>query len=165
MNIEIVTEENVEVPKYATEGSSGFDLICNKVLKLYKGNKEVDLTSKFINSLKQGYLFLRAGERVLLGTGLKMSVPEGYELQIRSRSGSSLKRGIVVGNSPGTVDSDYRGEIGIILINTTPYLCKIELGEALAQGVICPIEKVSFKQVDNLSETQRGEGGFGHTNV
>ena len=107
MNIEIKVEEGVEIPKYATEGSAGFDLKVTKVLKLYKGNKEISLDDKFNHSLGKGYLFLRAGERVLLGTGIKVAVPKGYELQIRSRSGTSLKRGLVVTNSPGTVDSKY----------------------------------------------------------
>lgn len=164
MILDIITEPGVEVPMYATEGSSGFDLKGVKVLKLFKGTVEVDLGDKLKNSIEKGYLFLRAGERVLLGTGIKMKIPKGFELQVRSRSGSSLKRGLVVTNSPGTVDSDYLGEIGIIIMNTTPYLAKIELGEALAQGVICPIEQVSFKQVTELPNTVRGEGGFGSTN-
>lgn len=164
MRVNIIAEEGVEIPKYGTPGSSGFDLKAVKVLKLYKGNKEVDLGEKLQNSVAKRYLFLRAGERVLLGTGLKIAVPFGYELQVRSRSGTSLKRGLVVTNSPGTVDCDYRGEIGLIISNTTPYLAKIDLGEALAQGVICPVEQVSFNQVESLTETERGEGGYGSTN-
>lgn len=163
MNIEIKVDEGVEVPKYATPGSAGFDLKVNKVLKLFKGNKEIDLDDKFKHSLANGYLFLRAGERVLLGTGIKVAVPEGYELQIRSRSGTSLKRGLVVTNSPGTIDSDYRNEIGIIITNTTPFLSKIEIGESIAQGVICPIIKADFDLVLSLNETER-KGGFGSTN-
>lgn len=165
MNIEIKVDDGVEIPKYATPGSAGFDLKVNKVLKLFKGNKEIELDNKFKHSLSNGYIFLRAGERVLLGTGIRVAIPEGYELQIRSRSGTSLKRGLVVTNSPGTVDSDYRGEVGIIITNTTPFLSKIEIGEAIAQGVICPTLQANFELVNELSDTQRGEGGFGSTNV
>lgn len=166
INIDIMTEPGVEIPKYATEGSSGFDLKANKVLKLFKGSKEIDLAEgdKFKNSLEQGHIFLREGERVLLGTGIKVAVPQGYELQIRSRSGSSLKKGLIVANSPGTVDADYRGEVGIIIINTTSFLAKIDLNEAIAQGVICPVEQANFNQTTSLPETARGEGGFGSTN-
>lgn len=166
MKIDIIVEEGVEIPKYATEGSSGFDLVAKKVLKVFKGNKEVNLDEKLQKSIQEGYLFLRSGERVLLGTGIKMSIPKGYELQVRSRSGTSLKRGLVIANGVGTIDSDYRGEVGIILLNTTPFLAKIELGEALAQGVIVPVVQADFNYLDDLAldETARGEGGFGSTN-
>lgn len=164
MTIEIMIEEGVEIPKYATSGSAGFDLKINKLLKVYKGNKEVDLSENLKTSIERGYIFLRGGERALFGTGIKMAIPEGYELQIRSRSGVSLKRGLIVANSPGTIDSDYRGEIGIIIVNTTPYLAKIDLNEAIAQGMICPTLQSNFKVMNELSDTERGEGGFGSTN-
>jgi len=95
---------------------------------------------------------------------MRMKITEGYEIQVRGRSGSLLKRGLVIGNGIGTIDSDYRGEIGLIILNTTPFLAKIELGEALAQGVITPIVQADFNYVDDLEASERGEGGFGSTN-
>lgn len=162
--VKIILEDGVEMPVYATEGSAGFDIKVNKVLKLFKGNKEVNLDENLQNSISKGYIFLRPHERVLLGTGIRVELPPEKMLEIRSRSGSSLKRGLIVGNSPGTVDSDYRGEVGVIIINTTPFLAKIELGEAIAQGVVTDYYKAKFVEVDVFSETLRGEGGFGSTN-
>lgn len=162
--VKIILEDGVGLPMYATPGSAGFDIKVNKVLKLYKGNKEVDLNAELKNSIERGYIFLRPYERVLLGTGMRIQLPIGKELQIRSRSGTALKRGLVVTNSPGTIDSDYRGEIGIIISNTTQFLAKIDLGEAIAQGVISNYDTAYFVEVEDLSETSRGEGGFGSTN-
>lgn len=162
--VKIRLEDGVDIPLYATSGSAGFDIKGNKVLKLFKGNKEVDLGTELLNSTEQGYIFLRPFERVLLGTGIYIELPEGKELQIRSRSGTSLKRGLVVTNSPGTIDSDYRGEIGIIITNTTQFLSKVQLGEAIAQGVVTDYTKAEFEYVDDLTYSERGEGGFGSTN-
>lgn len=165
LDIKIITEEGVDIPVYATDGSSGFDIKVVELVKLYKDDKELDITQILKNTSKNGYFYLRAGERALLRTGMWMEIPKGFELQARSRSGSSLKRGITVTNSPGTIDSDYRGEVGIILSNTTNNIAKITLREALAQGVIAPVVKGIFHKVDKLSSTVRGEGGFGSTNM
>lgn len=162
--VKIILEEGVAMPEHATPGSAGFDLVANKVLKLFKGNKEVNLDEALKNSISKGYIFLRPHERVLLGTGIRVELPPEKMLEIRNRSSVPLKRGLIVGNSPGTIDSDYRGEVGIIIINTTPFLAKIELGEAIAQGVITDYYRARFVEVDIMSDTIRGEGGFGSTN-
>lgn len=163
IEVKIKLEEGVSIPEYATKGDAGFDLVCTKLLKLYNGKEEVDLEKNLPNTKDNGYFHLRPWERALVGTGIYMEVPEGYELQIRSRSGNTLKKGVVVANSPGTIDSGYRGEIGVILSNTTPYLAKVSFGELVAQGVIKQVEQANFIKVETLSETDRGEGGFGHT--
>lgn len=150
----------INLPNYATECSSGIDLRGLKVRKLYAGSKELPL--KLIEkSLEKNAFILRPFERALLGTGLKMELPKEYELQIRPRSGVSLKRGISV--AFGTIDADYRGEIGIIVTNTNSTNCRIQLGERYAQGVLCPITKITSFSIGDLNDSVRGEGGFGHT--
>lgn len=165
MDIKIKLQEGISKPLYATKGSAGFDLLAIKLEELYKGDQKVDLKGKFLQSSQQGHFFLRSGERALISTGVSVEVPEGYELQIRSRSGISLKRGIIVANSPGTIDSDYRGTVGVILLNTTPFLARINFNEAIAQAVLVKIEQANFIETKELSTTERGEGGFGHTSV
>lgn len=160
-NVNIVVKEGAKIPEYATPGSAGFDLVANSFDKVFKGNKEVDI-AKLAHSIAEGKIMLRPYERVLIGTGLFMEIPEGFELQIRPRSGISLKRGLTVLNSPGTIDSDYRNEIGIILYNSTQFLAEIHLGEAVAQGVLARHEKASFNQTAEVKDTER-KGGFGST--
>lgn len=130
------------IPEYKTTGSAGFDL-----------NVLLD-TEEYI---------LKKGEIKLFKTGLAMSLPDGYEAQIRSRSGLSLKNGIIVLNSPGTVDSDYRGEIGIILMNCGNEDYKVEHLSRIAQMVIAKYEKADIEVVEELDNTDRGDGGFGST--
>lgn len=130
------------IPEYKTTGSAGFDL-----------NVLLD-TEEYI---------LKKGEIKLFKTGLAMSLPDGYEAQIRSRSGLSLKNGVIVLNSPGTVDSDYRGEIGIILMNCGNEDYKVEHLSRIAQMVIAKYEKADIEVVEELDNTERGEGGFGST--
>ena len=130
------------IPEYKTIGSAGFDL-----------NVLLD-TEEYI---------LKKGEIKLFKTGLAMSLPDGYEAQIRSRSGLSLKNGVIVLNSPGTVDSDYRGEIGIILMNCGNEDYKVEHLSRIAQMVIAKYEKAEIEVVEELDNTDRGEGGFGST--
>lgn len=127
-----------EIPKYQTKGSAGFDIESRAKLKIYPG------------------------ECQLIPTGLFMEIPEGFELQIRPRSGLALKHGITVLNSPGTIDSDYRDEIGVILINhsTEPFL--VNYGDRIAQGVFSQVIQAEFEQVKQLNETER-TGGFGST--
>lgn len=130
-----------EVPTYATEGASGFDL---------KACIDAPITLK-----KRTWQLIPSGYRV--------SVPYGFEIQVRPRSGLALKKGITVKNTPGTVDADYRGVLGVILYNESDEDYVIEPGDRIAQAVICPVYHAEFKVVKELSETSRGEGGFGST--
>ncbi|MCE3046765.1 dUTP diphosphatase [Helicobacter kayseriensis] len=132
---------NATIPRYQTQGSAGFDL----------------------HSIED--ICLGAGERILVKTGLAFEIPDGFEMQIRPRSGLALKLGISVLNSPGTIDSDYRGEVGIILINHSKDDFKISCGERIAQGVITQIFQADFLLSDDLSSTERGEGGFGSSGI
>ncbi|MFO8235126.1 MAG: dUTP diphosphatase [Bacteroidales bacterium] len=141
MKINIINKSSNPLPAYATRDSSGMDLRAN--LK-----KPVSL----------GPL-----ERALIPTGLYIEIPEGYEAQIRPRSGLTLKKGITVLNSPGTIDADYRGEIGVILINLSNDKVEIANGERICQMVISKVEHVELEAVNNISETSRSGGGFGHT--
>lgn len=143
INVEVINNSDYDLPSYATELSAGLDLRANIT------------ESKTIDTL----------ERCLIPTGLKIGLPEGFEAQIRPRSGLALKHGITVLNSPGTVDADYRGEIGVILVNLSDKPFTINPGERIAQMVIARHEQAQFIEVDSLSESERGEGGFGHTGV
>ncbi|MFW6047650.1 MAG: dUTP diphosphatase [Candidatus Woesearchaeota archaeon] len=128
------------IPKYAKEGDAGFDF--------------------YSAECKQ----LRPFETKVFYTGLKIEIPDSYEIQIRPRSGLSLKTSLRVANSPGTIDSGYRGEIGIIMQNTNPSkTLTIDIGDRIAQGVLKRVPKAKFIDVEELSNTERGEGGFGHT--
>lgn len=139
--LRIVNTSNNELPTYATKGSAGMDL---------RANLQEDVV-------------IAPGERKLISTGLKISLPVGYEAQIRPRSGLALKKGVTVLNSPGTVDSDYIGDIGVILINHGEESLTISNGDRIAQMVIAKHETVEFEQVESLDETERGSGGFGST--
>lgn len=143
INVEVINNSDYDLPSYATALSAGLDLRANIT------------ESKTIDTL----------ERCLIPTGLKIGLPEGFEAQIRPRSGLALKHGITVLNSPGTVDADYRGEIGVILVNLSGKPFTINPGERIAQMVIARHEQAQFIEVDSLSESERGEGGFGHTGV
>ena len=135
--------KQVSLPKYETSGSSGMDLGAN-----------ID-----------GNLIIEPGKTVIIPTGLALSIPKGYEAQIRPRSGLAAKNKISVLNTPGTIDADYRGEIKVILINLGSEPFKIEKGLRIAQMVICPIVKAQLEEVDDLNETERGDGGFGSTGI
>ena len=141
MKIKIVNKSTNALPQYATSQSAGIDLRAN-------------LAEPVI---------LKPMERKLIPTGLFIELPEGYEAQIRPRSGLALKHGITVLNTPGTIDADYRGEIGVILINLSTEDFKIEHGERICQMVIARHEQAEWIQVEELNETERGAGGFGHT--
>ena len=143
MKLKIVNTSDNPLPTYETEGSAGVDL----------------------RAQLQEPVMLKPLQRALIPTGLFVELPDGYEAQVRPRSGLALKNGVTVLNSPGTIDSDYRGEIKIILINLSNETTIINTGERIAQLIISKYEKVSFKEVDELNETKRGEGGFGHTGV
>jgi dUTP pyrophosphatase len=143
MQIKIVNKSKHPLPNYSTDLSAGMDLRAN-------------LKSPII---------LKPLERKLVPTGLFVELPEGYEAQIRPRSGLALKHGLTVLNTPGTIDADYRGEIGVILVNLSNTDFVVEDGERICQMVIAKHEKVIIEQVDALGETSRGAGGFGHTGV
>jgi dUTP pyrophosphatase len=132
-------KDNAVIPKYAKPGDAGVDL-CST----------------------ENYT-LKPGERCLVSTGIKIALPKGHEAQVRPRSGLALKHGISIVNTPGTVDSDYRGEIGVIAINLGQEEFKIEPGMRIAQMIINKVEHAVFEEVDSLDETERGEGGFGHS--
>lgn len=133
--------QNLPLPSYATEGAAGLDLVA----------AVADPVS------------LPPGGRALVPTGLKIALPAGYELQIRPRSGLALKHGIILPNSPGTIDEDYRGELGVIMLNAGQEPFIIERGARIAQAVIAPVEKITWHECSELDETERGEGGFGST--
>lgn len=135
--------EDIPLPRYESDGASGMDIRAN---------------------LKEPAI-LKPGEIVFIPTGLAVSIPLGYEGQIRPRSGLALKHGIGMVNSPGTIDSDYRGEIGIIMINWGSKPFVINRGDRIAQMVVCRVYRVDIKDVGNLDLTERGEGGFGHSGV
>ncbi len=162
MQIKFLTEqaaqvyENGALLQYQTSGSSGFDVRALDVL---------DITSKIKYDLSQSPFILKPKQRCLVGTGLATSIDARYEIQIRSRSGLALKNGIMVLNSPGTIDSDYRGEIGIILYNSSEEDFKINLSDRIAQAVVTEVIKPSFVFSNNLSDSSRGKGGFGSTGV
>lgn len=143
MKIRIINKSENNLPEYATELSAGLDLRCHI---------EAPVT-------------LQPLERKLIPTGLFIELPAGYEAQIRPRSGLALKRGLTVLNTPGTIDADYRGEIGVILINLSAEAQIIEPGERICQMVIAKHERAEFEAVEELSDTERGAGGFGHSGV
>ena len=141
MEVKIINKSHHPLPAYATELSAGMDIRAN-------------LTEPVV---------LKPLERKLIPTGLYIALPEGYEAQMRPRSGLALKHGITLLNTPGTIDVDYRGEIGIILVNLSSEPFVIEDGERIAQMVIARHEQAVWQEVEVLDETERGAGGFGHT--
>ncbi len=143
MNVKIINKSSHELPAYETGSSAGMDLRAN-------------ITEP---------VTLKPLERAIIKTGLFIELPVGYEAQVRPRSGLAAKKGITVLNSPGTIDADYRGEIGVILVNLSNEEFTIQNGERIAQMVISRHEHITWKQVDSLEETSRGAGGFGSTGV
>jgi dUTP pyrophosphatase len=141
VHIKIVNHSDNEIPSYATPGAAGMDIRANL----------------------QEPITLQSLQRQMVPTGLFIELPEGYEAQVRPRSGLANKKGITCLNSPGTVDSDYRGEIKVILINLSDSAQTIEHGDRIAQMIIAKVEKATWELAEQLNETQRGEGGFGHT--
>ncbi len=143
VRIQIINKSRHQIPEYATPLSAGVDLRAN-----------IDAP-----------IVMPPLGRALVPTGLFMALPKGYEAQVRPRSGMALKQGVTVLNSPGTIDADYRGEIGVILINLSDVEVKINDGDRIAQMVIGKYEQVVFDEVEKLDETERGSGGFGHTGI
>jgi len=143
LKIKIVNKGKQPLPQYATVQSAGMDL---------RADIDEPVT-------------LRPLERRLIGTGLHIALPAGYEAQVRPRSGLALKHGLTVLNTPGTIDADYRGEIGVVLINLSDREFVVNPGERIAQMVVARYEQADLEQVELLDETERGEGGYGHTGV
>jgi dUTP pyrophosphatase len=143
MQIKVINTSQHPLPAYETKASAGVDLRANL----------------------ENVIVLKPLERILVKTGMFLEIPEGYEAQVRPRSGLALKKGITVLNSPGTIDADYRGEVGVILINFSNEDFIIENGERIAQLVFAKVEQAEWMQVEVLSDTNRGEGGFGSTGV
>ena len=141
MEVKVINKSNNPLPEYSTAQSAGMDL-------------RAFITEPVV---------LGALNRALIPTGLYIEMPEGYEAQVRPRSGLAIKYGVTVLNSPGTIDADYTGEIGVILINLSNKPYTVEPGERIAQLIFNKCEQAEFVKVEELSETERGEGGFGHT--
>lgn len=145
--VEVVREAwadlGVALPQYATAGAAGADLRANFEDRAGR--------------------VLAAGERLLVPTGLRIAVPEGFEMQIRPRSGLAMKHGVTLANAPGTIDADYRGPLGVILVNLGAEPFVVEHGARIAQAVVAPVVQAVFEAVDKLDGTERGTGGFGST--
>ena len=135
--------DKVVLPKYETEGSSGLDLAAHI-------NESIEI---------------KPGSTAIIPTGLAVSIPKNFEIQIRPRSGLAAKNQLSVLNTPGTIDADYRGEIKVILINLSDKVFVVERGSRIAQMVVCPVIKASLKEVTKLESTERGSGGFGSTGI
>jgi dUTP pyrophosphatase len=134
---------DLPLPVYATAGAAGMDLLA----------------------AVENEIVLMPGDRALVPTGIRVAIPEGYEAQIRPRSGLALKYGIALVNSPGTLDSDYRGPVQIIMVNLGSEAVVIQRGDRIAQMVVCPVVRARLIESDSLPETKRGDGGFGHTGI
>lgn len=141
MKVKVVNKSNHRLPEYQTEGAAGMDL-------------KADISEPIV---------LKPGEVQVIPTGLYMAIPEGYEIQVRSRSGLAAKNSIFCLNSPGTLDADWRGNTGVILANFGKNNFVVNPGDRIAQAVLNKIEKIEWNEVAELDETERGEGGFGHT--
>ncbi|MAO71533.1 MAG: dUTP diphosphatase [Flavobacteriales bacterium] len=143
MNIKVVNKSKHKLPQYSTDASAGMDLRANL----------------------EASIILKPLERAIVKTGIYIQLPTGYEAQIRPRSGLAFKKGITVLNSPGTIDADYRGEIGVILINLSSKEFVVENGERIAQMIVAKHERAEWVEVEVLEETLRGSGGFGSTGI
>jgi dUTP pyrophosphatase len=141
MNIKVINRSKFDLPQYATEHAAGLDVRAN--------------TDEAI--------VLKPLERAMIPTGLYVEIPDGYEIQVRPRSGLAAKHGLTVLNTPGTIDPDYRGEIKVILANVSNAEFKLEPGERIAQLVVAPFVRIDWEAVETLSDTSRGAGGFGST--
>ncbi len=135
------TAQTIKIPEYATPGSAGLDLCSMR------------------------YCIIKPNEMALIPTGIKLAIPEGYEAQIRPRSGLALNHRIIIPNSPGTIDSDYRGEIKVLLLNMGEEPFTLSFGDRIAQMVFAPVAHAKFEDVKKLDETSRGSGGFGSTGI
>ena len=152
VKVKIINKSNNGTPKYETEGSAGMDI------RAY-------ITEKTSNIGTHNTIIIQPGARILIPTGLFVKISEGWQFEVRSRSGLAYKQGVFVLNSPGTIDSDYTGEIGVILQNDGKFPFTVTNGDRIAQLVLMPAIQAQFVKVDTLDETERGDGGFGSTGV
>lgn len=143
VNIKFVAQEGAVIPEYKTSGAAGADVCA------------------FLSEP----VVIKSGEFAMIPTGLSFAIPEGYEIQVRPRSGLAAKNGVTVLNTPGTIDSDYRGEVKVILINHGKYAFTVNNGDRIAQLIVAPVTQGVFEKTDELDSTERGEGGFGSTGV
>lgn len=143
VTVKVINNSNNPLPQYATIDSAGLDLRAN-------------ISEPIV---------IKPLERKLIPTGLHISLPKGYEMQVRPRSGMAIKHGITCINTPGTIDSDYRGEIGVGLINLSNELFTVNPGDRIAQGVLNKVEQINWVEVSTLDETERASGGYGHTGI
>lgn len=159
INIPVINKSSNKLPEYAHKGDAGFDLRANV--------EEIENNNYLFNAIRFNTttIILNPGGRILIPTGLYMAIPEGYELQIRPRSGLALNHGITVVNTPGTIDAVYRGNIGVILMNngTEPFI--IEQGDRIAQGVLNKVEEANLIEAESLDETDRSDSGYGKSGV
>jgi len=150
VSVQVMREDwadpGVVLPQYATAGAAGADIRAN-----------------LPDDIRETGLVLQPMERRVVPTGLRVAIPDGYEMQIRPRSGLALKHGITLPNTPGTIDSDYRGPLGVLLVNFGPEPYRIAHGDRIAQAIIAPVVQASFETVDRMDDTARGHGGFGST--
>ena len=153
-----ILEKGVEMPQKATSGASGYDFKAHSFKVIYRDKREIPLDDSNYSKL-----ILNPGERVLISTGVKMQIPQGYELQMRSRSGLTLKQGLIVLNAPGTIDSDYIGDIGVILYNAGEIAQEIRKGDRICQGVFAKVEEPKFQETFMFDQTERGSNGYGST--
>lgn len=143
ISVDIINEGRQPDPSYATPDAAGMDI---------RADLDAPVT-------------ILPGDRALIPTGLRVAIPAGFEMQMRPRSGLALKHGITLANSPGTIDADYRGPVGVIMINLGKEPFVVNPGERICQAVVAPVMQVSWNRVDSLPDTARGDGGFGHTGV
>ena len=154
---------DAKLPERANPDDSGADVFAHNVKRIYTHGDDWGEEKCIEPETSTFPLILQPGERALIGTGIAATVGTGYEIQARSRSGVALKQGMIIGNSPGTIDASYRGEIGIILVNNSLGRQTIEKGNKIAQLVVAKVECCEIEKVENLPETNRGAGGFGST--
>lgn len=159
IGVRIKLYEGATIPHYATEGSAGFDLIAHSFIESYSATIE----KPQIPDSRLTRIMLLPHSRLLIGCGFSLEIPIGKLLDIRSRSGKSFKEGLVVANSPGTIDSDYRGEIKVILLNTSEFPLVVNIRDKIAQAVLIDYYTIYFDKTNELSDTKRSSQGFGST--
>lgn len=163
MKVQVINKSGNELPKYETPQSAGMDLRADlqNIKEKFLFNCELVRNPNF--TVKS--VIIKPGGRALIPTGLQIALPKGYEARVQPRSGLALKNGVTILNSPGCVDADYRGDVGIIVINHGFDNFEINQGDRIAQIIISKVEQITWEIVETLDETERGDGGFGHTNI
>lgn len=165
MEVKILDKKGLMLPSYQTSGSAGCDVFADLKKPCILKNAKINITGPDMSGCKSHILIINPSGRALINTGIYASVPEGYEIQVRPRSGLALNKGITVLNTPGCIDSDFRGEIGVILINHGSEPVLILNGDRIAQFILAKVEKIEWKKVEDLDETDRNENGFGSSGV